>query len=68
MKRFKVIKEFLELHNGNLHLRRKHLTDAEVAAFQKQDPESFSKYFEEVSASATDQGKQEGEGKSKNKK
>ena len=48
MKKFRVIKEFQELHNGNLHLRRKYLTDEGVAAFRKQAPESFSKYFEEV--------------------
>lgn len=62
LKKYKVIQEFSELHLGNVHLRRQHLTDAEVAAFRALNESSFHNYFEEI---PTTEGNPDKKGKSK---
>ena len=51
LKKFKRKRDdFTELHLPTMRLRKKHLTDAEVAVLQEKDPYHFNKYFEEIQA------------------
>lgn len=68
MTRFKVKKEFLELHLPDMHLRRQHLTDEEVARLKQFHPGTFHNYFEEIGATGLPEAQDKEPVKSKSKK